>query len=116
MNSSRSFSAQPLRWGILGTGNIAKTFARGVRASQTGALVAVGSRSQESADGFADEFEIATRHASYEALLADAEVEAIYVATPLWAQKRQRELGLNPSLALGVRHYLKRMNFAFCRG
>ncbi|RYX84423.1 oxidoreductase [bacterium] len=80
--SSRSFSSQPLRWGILGTGSIAKTFARGVRDSQTGTLVAVGSRSQESADQFANEFEIPSRHASYEALLADADVEAIYIATP----------------------------------
>ncbi len=71
-----------LSWGILGAGNIARTFARGVQGSTTGQLVAVGSRAQESADKFADEFGIATRHASYEALLADPQVQAVYISTP----------------------------------
>ena len=71
-----------LAWGILSTGNIAKTFARGLAGSQTGRAVAVGSRSKESADAFADEFDIPNRHASYEALLADPEVQAVYIATP----------------------------------
>lgn len=71
-----------LNWGILGAGGIAKTFARGVQGSATGQLVAVGSRAQESADKFADEFGIPNRHASYEALLADPQVQAVYIATP----------------------------------
>ena len=71
-----------IKWGILAPGNIAKAFAKGVKASATGELVAVGSRSQEKADKFADEFGIATRHASYEALLADPNVQAVYIATP----------------------------------
>jgi predicted dehydrogenase/aryl-alcohol dehydrogenase-like predicted oxidoreductase len=71
-----------LKWGILGAGNIARAFARGVVHSQTGELVAVGSRTQESADKFGEEFGLTRRHASYEALLADPEVEAVYIATP----------------------------------
>ncbi|MFC1464151.1 MAG: aldo/keto reductase [Candidatus Brachytrichaceae bacterium NZ_4S206] len=71
-----------LRWGILSTGNIAKTFAAGVRRSSTGSLVAVASRSQASADQFGDEFDIPKRHANYEALLADPDVDAVYIATP----------------------------------
>ncbi|HEX8551647.1 MAG TPA: Gfo/Idh/MocA family oxidoreductase [Abditibacteriaceae bacterium] len=71
-----------LNWGILGTGSIARKFAEGVLGSRTGKLVAVGSRSQESADTFADKFSISTRHATYEALLADPNVQAIYIATP----------------------------------
>jgi len=71
-----------VKWGILAPGNIAKAFARGVKASATGELVAVGSRSQEKADKFADEFGIPTRHASYESLLADPNVQAVYVSTP----------------------------------
>ncbi len=76
--------ATKLKWGILGTGNIAHAFARGVKASNTGKLVAVGSRSQSSADSFAKEFAIGkpARHASYEALLADRTVEAVYIAVP----------------------------------
>src|SRR5476649_2141819 len=71
-----------LSWGILGTGNIAKTFAKGVAGSKSGKVVAVGSRSQESADKFADQFSIPKRHASYEALLADKDVQAVYISTP----------------------------------
>ncbi len=79
-----SSPASPLRWGILSTGRIAGTFARGVAASRTGRLVAVGSRSAESAARFAAEHGIPGEHAhaSYDALLADAEVEAVYIATP----------------------------------
>jgi len=77
-------AVSPLRWGILGTGRIAGVFARGVVASQNGRLVAVGSRSLPPARAFAATHGIDTMHAhgSYEALLADPEVEAVYVATP----------------------------------
>ena len=71
-----------LRWGILGTGRIAGIFSRGVLASQTGRLAAVGSRAQATADRFAREYKVARAHGSYEALLADPEVQVVYVATP----------------------------------
>src|SRR5438067_9940242 len=76
--------AEKLAWGILGTGTIAKTFARGVQKSKTGTLAAVGSRSQESADAFGDALSVPAghRHAGYDALLADPSVQAIYIATP----------------------------------
>jgi predicted dehydrogenase len=75
---------KPLRWGILATGKIARVFARGVAGSRTGRLVAVGSRSTESARRFATEHGIAVEHAhgSYEALLADPNVDAVYISTP----------------------------------
>jgi predicted dehydrogenase len=72
----------PIRWGILGTGGIASTFVTDLRLTDSGVAVAVGSRSQGSADRFADEFGIASRHASYESLVADADVDVIYVAVP----------------------------------
>lgn len=74
----------PLRWGILSTGRIAGVFARGLAESSLGRVVAVGSRAAASAMRFAAEHGIAPEHAhgSYEALLADADVEAIYLATP----------------------------------
>ena len=50
-----------LNWGILGPGGIAKAFAKGVAASKTGKVVAVGSRSKEKADTFANEFQIPKR-------------------------------------------------------
>jgi dihydrodiol dehydrogenase / D-xylose 1-dehydrogenase (NADP) len=70
------------RWGILGTGNIAKQFARGLAALEDAELVAVGSRTQESADRFGDEFNAQRRYATYEALVSDPDVEAIYISTP----------------------------------
>jgi len=71
-----------LNWGIIGTGAIASAFARAVANSKSGKVVAVGSRTKAAADKFADEYKIANRHASYEALLADAQVQAVYISTP----------------------------------
>ncbi|HEY3751178.1 MAG TPA: Gfo/Idh/MocA family oxidoreductase [Pseudonocardiaceae bacterium] len=70
------------RWGILGTGGIANTFATDLQRTDSGEVVAVGSRSKESADRFADEFGIGNRHGSYESLVADPDVDVVYVATP----------------------------------
>jgi len=70
-----------IRWGILGTGSIARKFARGLADSRTGRLVAVGSRSGTALGPFLADFP-ARGHASYEALLADSEVEAVYISTP----------------------------------
>lgn len=73
---------KPLRWGVLGTGRIAHTFAEDLRLIDEGEIVAVGSRSQSSADRFAEEFGVKHRHASYEDLVANDDVDVIYVATP----------------------------------
>lgn len=71
-----------IAWGIIGSGNIAKTFARGLAASATGELLAIGSRTQEAADKFGDEFNVARRYPSYQALLDDPNVQAVYISTP----------------------------------
>lgn len=73
---------QPIRWGILGPGSIAHKFAVGLQAIPEGELVAVGSRSQQRADEFADQYDAPKRHASYAALSADPDIDAVYVATP----------------------------------
>lgn len=70
-----------LRWGILATGGIAHSFARDLRTAGLD-LVAVGSRRAESAEAFAAEFDVAHAHGSYEALVADPDVDIIYIATP----------------------------------
>ncbi len=71
-----------LRFGILGTGNIAGQFARGCAAATRCTLAAVGSRSTESAATFAANHSIEKSHSSYESLLADDSVDAIYNSLP----------------------------------
>ncbi len=72
----------PIRWGILGPGSIANQFAKGLQAAPDGQLVAVGSRDLRRAEAFAEQYDAPNRHGSYEELVADPEVDAIYVATP----------------------------------
>jgi predicted dehydrogenase len=71
-----------VRWAVLGPGRIAEKVAADVVHVLDGELVAVGSRSQERADDFAARHGIPRAYGSYEALLADDEVDAVYVATP----------------------------------
>lgn len=74
--------AQQLTWGLISTGRISGTFARGVAHSKSGKLLAVASRTQEAADRFGKEHNVPRWYGSYEALLADKEVQAVYVSTP----------------------------------
>ena len=73
---------EPVRWGILGTGGITRSLLRGARRTDAVDVVAVGSRTQERATEFAAANGIPRAHASYEALLADPDVEAIYISLP----------------------------------
>ena len=70
-----------LRWGILATGGIARLFTNDLKLNGF-TVQAVGSRSREAADAFAAEFGIPNVHDSYEALVADPEVDVVYVSTP----------------------------------
>jgi predicted dehydrogenase len=74
--------AAPLRIGVLGCANIARQFTRDVAGYPAVHIVAVASRRADTAAAFAAEFGIARHHASYEALLADATVDAIYLPLP----------------------------------
>jgi predicted dehydrogenase len=71
-----------LRWGVIGTGGIARAFTKDLELTDSGRVVAVGSRTREAADAFAEGLGVPNRHASYAALAADPEVDAVYVATP----------------------------------
>jgi len=71
-----------LRWGIIGTGAIAHKFARGVLRSNTGKLAAVASRTESKAREFAKLYQIPHAHGSYDALLANPDVDVVYIATP----------------------------------
>lgn len=71
-----------IRWGIVGAGRIAHTFARDMAATANGKVQAVAARCGESAKAFAKEHGVATAHEGYDALYRDANVDAVYVATP----------------------------------
>ncbi len=70
------------RWGILGTGAIAKHFATGLSILPNAELVAVGSRSSTSAAQFAELFDVPHRHSSYRDLANDPDVDVVYIAVP----------------------------------
>ncbi len=72
----------PIRWGLLGTGLITTKLMRGAATTSTAEIVAVGSRTQQRADAFGAAKGIARAHGSYEALLADPEVDAVYLSLP----------------------------------
>jgi len=72
----------PLRIGILGAANIARAFTRGLAGSHLATAAAVASRRPDSAAAFAAECGIPRSHGSYEALLADPEIEAVYIPLP----------------------------------
>ena len=74
--------ADAIRWGIIGTGTIAKKFAEDLVRMPEARLVAIGSRTQKGADEFGKVFKIPHRHPNYGDLAANPEVDCIYVATP----------------------------------
>ncbi len=75
-------TAPSIRWGILGAGRIAGSFADAVSQHTRAQLVAVGSRNRDRAERFATAHGIPTTHLGYEALVEDPHVDVIYVATP----------------------------------
>jgi dihydrodiol dehydrogenase / D-xylose 1-dehydrogenase (NADP) len=83
---------EAIRWGILGTGGIARKFAAGLALLPDARLAAVGSRTRVSADSFGAAYNVPRRHGCYAALMEDPEVDVIYVATP-HPMHRENSLG-----------------------
>ena len=75
-------ASRPLRTGILGAANIARSFINGVAPSKTVTIAAVASRDAAKAERFAKECGIARAHGSYDALLADSTIDAVYNPLP----------------------------------
>jgi predicted dehydrogenase len=82
MRHSRGDRDGRIRWGILGTGGIARTFTEDLLLLDDHVVAAVGSRTAANARTFADAYGIERAHGSYEALAADDGVDVVYVATP----------------------------------
>jgi len=74
--------ADAVRWGILSTADINRKLIPGAHASPTVDLLAVASRDKDHAESFAREWNIERAYGSYDELLADADVEAVYIPLP----------------------------------
>jgi len=77
-----AMQAPVLRWGFLGTARINRVMIPPLRASAGNRLLAVASREQATADAYAREWGIERAHGSYEALLSDPEIDAVYIPLP----------------------------------
>ena len=84
-------------WGIIGTGGIASTFAEDLKLSADQSVVAVGSRSQTSAEQFASTHAVPRWYGSYEELVSDSEIDAVYIATPHPSHMKSALLALEHS-------------------
>lgn len=71
-----------IRWGILGTGNVAREFITDLGTVADAEILAVGSRSKDNAERFAKTFNIPRQHVGYENLANDCDIDVVYVATP----------------------------------
>ncbi|WP_151083030.1 Gfo/Idh/MocA family protein [Nocardioides cynanchi] len=76
------YDAPAIRWGVLAPGGIARAWATALHATTRSRVVAVGSRSAERAEAFLAELGAERAHGSYEALVDDPDVDAVYVASP----------------------------------
>ena len=79
--------ANPIGWGILGTGNVARRFAADFSYIKDARLVGVASRRQETARTFGERFGIPRQYGSYQELVDDPDIQAIYIATPASVHK-----------------------------
>src|SRR5688572_22125134 len=81
-NRRKSGMADKIRWGIIGTGKIARAFAHGLSFLPDAELLAVGSRAQMTSDNFGEMFGVPRRYPTYEALVSDPDIDAVYISTP----------------------------------
>jgi xylose dehydrogenase (NAD/NADP) len=103
-------TGRPLGWGLLGTARINRSLIPPLRASASNRLVAVASRDVGRAEAYAREWGIGRAHGSYDALLADPEVDAVYVPLPnhlhaewsIRAARAGKHVLCEKPLALGV--------------
>lgn len=97
--AARSTGA-PVRWGILGTGTIARLFARDLGQLPDARLTAVGSRSLERAEAFGGALDVPHRFGRYADLVGDPDVDVVYIATPASEHRRNMLLCLEAGKAV----------------
>ena len=96
----KSLKNRNIRWGIIGLGNIANQFATDLLTVKGAELYAVASRSQQKADDFAEKYQATKAYNSYKALANDANVDAVYIATPHSLHKENTLLCLDQGIAV----------------
>ncbi len=89
-----------INWGIIGLGNIANKFAKDLITVRGAQLYAVASRTQEKADDFASKYGAIKAYNTYEALVKDTNIDAVYIATPHSMHKDNTLLCLNHGIAV----------------
>lgn len=89
-----------INWGIIGLGSIANKFAQDLITLNDSNLYAVASRTQDKADAFAKKYNASKAYSSYESLVKDSNIDAIYIATPHTLHKENTLLCLNHSKAV----------------
>ena len=70
-----------VKWGVIGPGLIARVFCNAMRFSNTGRITAIAGRKKEKAEKIAETFAIPKSYEGYESLLADDEIDAVFIAT-----------------------------------
>lgn len=83
-----------IKWGILGSGGIARQMAEALQVLPDAELIAIGSRSRDKADAFGQEFNLPLRFDRYEDLVACPDVDVVYIATPHSSHARDATLAL----------------------
>lgn len=89
-----------IRWGIIGTGTIANTFAADLLLVEDGILQAVASRGLEKAEAFGRKYKSVKSYGTYEELAEDPDVDVVYIATPHVLHKENTLLCLNNKKAV----------------
>lgn len=89
-----------VRWGIFGTGNIARAFANGLKDTPDAVLAGVASRSVDSARAFGSEFGSPAAYGSYQALADAQDIDIIYIGTPHPMHAENALLALNGGKAV----------------
>lgn len=100
LSTAHAADQRNIVWGVIGTGSVAHDFAKCLHAASGCTLKAVGSRTIESANSFADEESIDVRYGSYEELVADDEIDIVYIASPTKHHVDHSELCLRAGKAV----------------
>mgnify|MGYP001155709384 CR=1 FL=1 len=110
-----SCAQEKVRWGVIGTGMICQDFVRALGSVPEAEVVAVGSRSIDSANKFGDEFKVAKRYSSYDEVARDADVKVRLLFGLVRVSLSLFRLTLASQVVyIGTLHHLHKENMISC--